>query len=131
MVLDGWVAHRVALTVAELPGPDRKGLEMTLIILSVVVIALFIAVMAIFLFVIGVLLNRTADNLDDCLQNVKTIAAQAEVIGPAIEHINRTGGELVGALPLLYEAAERIGADSTAPETAPANTRSGLGYMDA
>lgn len=127
VVLGGWVAHRASLTVAELPGPDRKGLEMTLIVLSVVVIALFIAVLAIFLFTIGGLLNRTAGNLDDCLQNVQTIAAQAEVIGPAIEHINRAGGELAGALPLLYEAAERIGDEPTAP----ANTPSGLGYMDA
>lgn len=103
---------------------------MTLIVLSVIVIALFIAVLAIFLFTIGVLLDRTADNLDDCLQSVKTIADQAEVIGPAVEHINRTGKELVGALPLLYEGAERIGAESAPPEAPEAPPR-GLGYLDA
>jgi uncharacterized protein YoxC len=74
---------------------------MTLVFLSVVVIALLIAVLAIYLFVLGVLLNRTADNLDDSLQNVRTIAEQAEVIGPAVERINGTGGVVVGALPLL------------------------------
>ncbi len=100
---------------------------MTLISLSVVVIALLIAVLAIFLFTIGVLLDRTADNLGDCVQSVKTIAGQAAVIGPAVERINTTGGKLVGALPLLYECAERIGAES-APSEAPPR---GLGYLDA
>jgi hypothetical protein len=44
---------------------------MTLIIVTVVVIASLIAVLAVYLSVIGVLLNRIADNLDDCLGNVK------------------------------------------------------------
>jgi hypothetical protein len=44
---------------------------------------LLIADLAIYLFAIGVLLNRTADNLDDSLQNVKTIAEQAEPAPPA------------------------------------------------
>ncbi|MGH3872379.1 MAG: hypothetical protein ACRDSR_12850 [Pseudonocardiaceae bacterium] len=88
---------------------------MTLIVLTIVVIALLIAVLAIFLFVIGALLNRTADNLDDCSQNVKNIACQAEVIGPGIERINETGKTVVGALPLLSEAAERIGVAKSAP----------------
>ncbi|HEX4100836.1 MAG TPA: hypothetical protein VHY21_09895 [Pseudonocardiaceae bacterium] len=65
---------------------------MILIVLTVVVIALLIAVLAIYLFAIGVLLNGTADNLDDCSQNVRTIADRAEVIGPAVEWINGTGG---------------------------------------
>jgi uncharacterized protein YoxC len=73
----------------------------TLIVLTVVVIALVIAVLAIFLFAIGVLLNRVADNLDDCLQNVKTIAGQAEVIIPDVGRINQTGGVVAAALPLL------------------------------
>jgi HAMP domain-containing protein len=64
---------------------------MTLIVLTVVVIALLIAILAIFLFAIGVLLNRTADNLDDCAQNVKNIAYQAEAIGPGVKRINETG----------------------------------------
>lgn len=88
---------------------------MTLIILTVVVIALLIAVLAIFLFVIGMLLSRTAENLDDCVQNVKTIAHQAEVIGPAVERINETGTTVIGALPLLCDAAERIGVAKSAP----------------
>jgi hypothetical protein len=104
---------------------------MTLVFLSVVVIALLIAVLAIYLFAIGVLLNRIANNLDDSLQNVKTIAEQAEVIGPAVERINGTGDVVVGALPLLCEGAERIAAKPTPPAATPAVSLSSLGYLDA
>jgi hypothetical protein len=103
---------------------------MTLIVLTVVVIALLIAVLAIYLFTIGVLLNRTANNLDDCLQNVKTIAGQAEVIVPNVERINQTGGVVVGALPLLVGGAERIAAEPAPPETIPAGIPAGVGYLD-
>ena len=99
---------------------------MTLIILSVVVIALFTAVLAAFLYTIGRLLNRSADNLDDCLQHVKEIAEDAKVIVPDVGRINRTGEKLVGALPLLYEKADRIEAESEVSAT----TRRGLGYLD-
>lgn len=116
----------VALIVAELPDPDWKGLKMTFIILSVVVIVLLIAVLAFFLFAIGVLLNRSADNLDDCLQNVKIIAEQAAVIVPGVGRINQTGEKLEGTLPLLYENAERIDANSAPPAATPR----GLGYLD-
>ena len=108
---------------------------MTLISLSVVVIALFIAVLAIFLFTIGVLLNRTADNLDDSLQSVKKIAGQTAAIGSAIERINTTGGTVVGALPLLCEAAESIAVAKSAPYVDPSAAPSpvpsrGVGYLD-
>jgi len=92
---------------------------MTLLVLTVVVIALLIAVLAIFFFAIGGLLNRTANNLDDCVLNVKKIANQAQVIGPAIERINETGATVVGALPLLCDAAERIGIAKSAPYADP------------
>lgn len=94
---------------------------MTLIVLTVVVILVFVAVLAGFLFVIGVLLNRIADNLEDCLANVKTIVKHAEVIIPEVEHINRTGGVVAGALPLLYGGAERIAAKLAPPVPAPVN----------
>jgi len=94
---------------------------MFLIIMTVVVIGALIAILALFLFIIGVLLNRIADNLDDCLGNVKTIVTQAEVIIPSVEHINRTGGVVAGALPLLYGGAERIAAKVAPPVAAPVN----------
>jgi hypothetical protein len=94
---------------------------MTLIILTVVVTVSLIAVLAVYLSVIGVLLNRIADNLDDCLGNVKTIAQQAEPVLPGIEHINRTGGVVSGALPLLYGGGDKIAAKLAAPTPAPVN----------
>ena len=94
---------------------------MLLIVLTVVCIGALTAVLAIFLFVIGVLLNRIADNLDDCLGNVKTIAQQAEPVISGVEHINRTGGVVAGALPLLYGGAEKIAAKLAAPTPAPVN----------
>ena len=42
-----------------------------------------------------------------------TIKANAEVIEPGVEHINRTGGVIAGALPLLYGMAEGIVAGAT------------------
>jgi HAMP domain-containing protein len=92
---------------------------MTLIVLTVVVIALLIAVLAIFLFVIGALLNRTADNLDDCAQNVKNIAYQAEAIGPGVVRINETGTTVLGALPLLCDGAESVAVAKGAPYVDP------------
>ena len=97
---------------------------MMLIVSTAVIIALLIAVLAIFLFVIGVLLNRTANNLDDCAQNVKNIAYQAEAVGPGVKRINETGTTIVGALPLLCEAAERIGIAKSAPYVDPSETPS-------
>lgn len=92
-----------------------------LIVLTVVLIVLLIAVLAIYLFWVGVLLNRIADNLDDCLESVKTIEGHAELIIPGIEHINRSGGIVAGALPLLYGHAERIQAKLAPAPAAPEN----------
>lgn len=108
---------------------------MTLIILTAVVIVLFIAVLAAFLFAIGVLLNRIAGNLDDCLGNVKKIAGQAEVILPGVERINQTGGVVAGALPLLIEGAEGVTAKLVSPKEAPRHAApvavpAGIGYLD-
>ena len=41
-------------------------------------------------------------------ETVHTIVGHAEVIEPGVEHINRTGGVVAGALPLLYGMAEGI-----------------------
>ena len=94
---------------------------MTLITLSVLVIGLLIGVLAIYLFWIGSLLSNIANNLDDCLGSVKTIVEHGKVIIPGVEHINRTGGVVAGALPLLYGGAERIAAKLAPSTPAPAN----------
>jgi hypothetical protein len=97
---------------------------MTLIVLTVVVIALLIAVLAIFLFRIGMLLNRTADDLDDCAQNVKNISYQAEAIGPGVVRINETGTVVLGALPLLCDGAESVAVAKGAPYVDPSEAPS-------
>jgi HAMP domain-containing protein len=102
---------------------------MTLIVLTVVVIALLIATLAIFLLRIGVLLNRTADDLDDCAQNVKNISYQAEVIGPGVVRINETGTTVLGALPLLCDGAESVAVAKGAPYVDPSEARS-TAYAD-
>lgn len=117
---------------------------MTLIIMTVVVIVLTVAVLAIYLFVISVPLNRTADNLGDCLQSLRTVADQANDIRPGVKRLNKTGGELLGALPLLLEDVKGLTARRTpsaaTPEAAPAAAVAtpadpdpapkGVGYMD-
>jgi hypothetical protein len=80
----------------------------TMVVLSVVDIALLIAGLAFYLFVVGSQLKRIATNLEECAQLVRTIKGNAEVIEPGLEHINRTGGVIAGALPLLYGMAEGI-----------------------
>ena len=85
----------------------------TLVILSVVDIALLIAGLAFYLFVVGGQLKRVATNLEECAGLVRTIKGNAEVIAPDVEHINRAGGVVAGALPLLYGMAEGIVAGAT------------------
>jgi hypothetical protein len=94
---------------------------MILVVLTVALSALLIAVLASYLFAVGFLLRCIADNFDDCLANVKTIVKHAEVIVPGVEKINRTGGVVAGALPLLYGGAERIAVKLALPLPVPVN----------
>jgi len=90
-----------------------------LVVLTVVVIVLLIAGLAVYLFWVGTLLTRIAGNLEGASGIVATIVGHAKLIGPGVEHINRTGGVVAGALPLLYGMAEEIVVDVTpAPEPA-------------
>ena len=79
-----------------------------LVVLSIVDIVLLIAGLAFYLFVVGGQLKRIATNLEECAELVRTIKGHAEAIEPGVEHINRTGGVVAGALPLLYGMAEGI-----------------------
>jgi hypothetical protein len=91
-----------------------------LVILSVVDILLLVAGLAFYLYWAGTLLTRIAGNLEECSELVATIRSNAEVIGPAVGHINQTGGVVAGALPLLYGMAEEIVADVTPRPEEPA-----------
>ena len=79
-----------------------------LVILSVVVIAALIAGLAFYLYWAGTLLDRIGAKLEGAADLVRGIVADAEQIGPGVEHINRSGGVVAGALPLLYGMAEGI-----------------------
>jgi hypothetical protein len=92
----------------------------TLVVLTVVDIVALIAGLAFYLYVVGTQLTRIAGNLEECSAIVRRIVANAEPIIPGLEHINRTGGVVAGALPLLYGMAEGIVAGATyAPATEP------------
>ena len=87
----------------------------TLVVLTVIAIALLIAGLAFYLIWAGTLLGRIATNLEESAGLVRTIAGHATVIRPSLEHINRTGGIVAGALPLLYGMAEQIVVGATWP----------------
>jgi len=92
----------------------------TLVVLTVVVIGLLVAGLAVYLFWAGSLLNRIASSLESSFDSAAEILGHAKLIGPGVEHINRTGGVVAGALPLLYGMAEEIVTDVTPRGEAPA-----------
>jgi hypothetical protein len=79
-----------------------------LVVLTVVAIGVFTGALAVYLFWVGTLLNRIAANLEDSADLVREIDGNAKDIGPGVAHINRVGGVVAGALPLLYGMAEQI-----------------------
>lgn len=79
-----------------------------LVVLTVVEIVLLVAGLAFFLYWTGSLLGRIATDLEASDEHVREIVADARAIRPGLEHINRTGGAVAGALPLLYGFAEQI-----------------------
>jgi len=80
----------------------------TLVVLSVVDIVLLIAGLAFYLFVVGGQLTRVATDLEECADLVWDIKKNAEPIVEGVSNINRVGGIVAGALPLLYGMAEGI-----------------------
>jgi hypothetical protein len=78
------------------------------LVFSIVLIGVLIAGLAFFLVVLSIQLSRIADKLEGASGLVAQINSDASVIVPGLEHINRTGGTVAGALPLLYGFAERI-----------------------
>ncbi|HYZ36812.1 MAG TPA: hypothetical protein VE673_08830 [Pseudonocardiaceae bacterium] len=98
---------------------------MTLVVLTVAVVGLLIAALAIYLFMVGVALNHTAGNLSDCVQNVRIIADQARVIGPGVKRLNKTGADLLAAMPLLVDGAEGVAAKLAPSPAAPATSAPG------
>jgi hypothetical protein len=91
-----------------------------LVVLTVLEIVVLVAALAFYLYWAGTLLTRIAGNLEESAELVRTIKGHAELIEPGVEHINRTGGVVAGALPLLYGMAEEIVTDVTPRPDAPA-----------
>ena len=63
-----------------------------LVVFTVIDVVLLIAGLAFYLFWVGSLLTRIAGNLEECADTVRTIVGHAKLIGPAVGHINETGG---------------------------------------
>jgi hypothetical protein len=90
-----------------------------LVVLTVVAIGILTAGLAIYLFWIGTLLNRIAANLEESADLVRDVDDHAKVIRPGVAHINRVGGVVAGALPLLYGMAEQIVRGAAPQQAAP------------
>lgn len=95
---------------------------------TVIDIVALIAGLAIYLFIVGRQLTKVAADLEDAADLVWKIKSNAENIEPGLKRINRTGGIVAGALPLLYGMAEGIvkgatytpNVDTTPPVARPA-----------
>ncbi len=101
-----------------------------LVVFTVIDIVLLIAGLALYLWIVGGQLTRIATNLEECNDLVGQINANAASIEGNLEHVNRTGGVIAGALPLLYNMAEGIVTGATydpekVPERGPAVPASG------
>jgi hypothetical protein len=90
-----------------------------LVILTVIVIVALIAGLAVYLYWAGTLLDRIGAKLEAGAGLVDGIVADAKLIMPGVDHINRTGGVVAGALPLLYGMAEGIVTGVTPREPLP------------
>jgi hypothetical protein len=90
-----------------------------LVVLTVIVIVLLIAVLAVYLYWAGTLLDRIGAKLEGAAGIVDGIVDDAKLIMPGVDHINRTGGVVAGALPLLYGMAEGIVTGVTPREPRP------------
>ena len=80
-----------------------------MVVLSVVDIVLLIAGLAFYLFVVGTPADphRRRTSRSATRSPVRSSPTPQPII-PGVEHINRTGGVVAGALPLLYGMAEGI-----------------------
>jgi|SRR5215469_16867502 len=93
-----------------------------LVVLTVLAIGVLTGGLALYLFWIGSLLNRIASNLEESADLVRNVDNHAKVLRPGLAHINRVGGVVAGALPLLYGKAEKIVRSVGPPKAVPPGT---------
>ena len=97
-----------------------------MVVLSVIDIVLLIAGLAFYLFVVGTQLDPDRHEPRGVLRHRRRRSwATPQPIVPGVEHINRTGGVVAGALPLLYGMAEGIVAGVYAAAGAAGRARAG------
>jgi len=92
-----------------------------LVVLTVAAIGVLTGGLAFYLFWVGTLLNRIAGNIEESADLVRDVDDHAKIIKPGVAHINRVGGVVAGALPLLYGMAEQIVRGVAPPQAEPAD----------
>jgi amino acid permease len=98
-------AHSLLIFAAEQSGPDA-GIGQK--VATIVVLVGLIGILAYYLVKIAGLLEHILEGLQTTNATVLEIIGHAEPIIPGVERINRILGVIAGALPLLYNLAEKI-----------------------
>jgi len=102
--------------------------------LTVVEIVALVAVLALFLILIAGRLRSIADTLGHVARGASTIEEHVRQVRPGAGQINKTLGEIVGALPGIAQKAETLAENveknRAKPAAATTKTRTKFTYYD-